>query len=69
MKQVAKTSKKAKSQALQALRIMISAANLAEKQGISATFSWKQKNSLAILQQNNENQPFNPCNGNVIYNA
>lgn len=59
MKQGVKTPKVAKSQALQALRITISAAKLPQKQGVSTTFHWKLKNSLAKLQQNNETRPFN----------
>jgi hypothetical protein len=55
MKQGVKTSTEAKSQPLQALRIIVSAANLPKKQSISTIFSKKLKKLMLILQQNSDN--------------
>jgi hypothetical protein len=55
MKQGVKTSTEAKSQPLQPLRIIISAANLPKKQGISGIFNKIVKKTMLLLQQNSDN--------------
>lgn len=58
MKQGVKTSTEAKSQALQALRIIVSTANLPKKQGISAIFDKILKKLMLKMHQNSDNWRF-----------